>query len=88
MSVLVFAQHRDGTFRKAAWELLSYGKALALQAGAPLIAVAAGAVAEEELRSLGRYGAAKVIGIPSLEKPSSCWDGFKSELEQPWSVYC
>lgn len=68
MSVLVFAQHRDGTFRKAAWELLSYGKALALQAGAPLVAVAAGAVAEEELRSLGRYGAAKVIGIPSLEK--------------------
>lgn len=57
MSVVVFADHHQGTFKKASFETLSFAQSL--QAG-EVIAVVLGNCPDEALKGLGRYGADKV----------------------------
>lgn len=62
MSVLIFADHADGHFKKSSFEALSYGSALASQLGTEAFAVVVGS-ATEDLSSLGRYGVSKVYHL-------------------------
>src|SRR5690349_10461571 len=63
MSVLVFAENWDGKFKKSTYEAVSYGSELAKQAGEPVTAVVVGNVSDQDMKSLGKYGAQKVLSV-------------------------
>ncbi|MBN8701626.1 MAG: electron transfer flavoprotein subunit alpha/FixB family protein [Bacteroidetes bacterium] len=70
MSVLVFAENWDGKFKKSTYEAVSYASEIAKQTGTDVCAVAIGKIADDELKTLGKYGAAKILrsGDESLAK--------------------
>ena len=63
MSVLVFVDHAQGTFKKNAFEAINYAAKTAEQVGGDVIAVVLGAAAESELAALGAYGAKQVLHV-------------------------
>ncbi len=63
MSVLVYTQNWDGKFKKSSFELVSYASEVAKMISSSVTAVSIGTVGETELKSLGRYGANKVLNI-------------------------
>jgi electron transfer flavoprotein alpha subunit len=63
MSVLVYIEHADGNFKKSAFEVVSYAKAIADQSGTNLTAISIGNVEEQQLKELGKYGASKVLTV-------------------------
>ncbi|OZV67195.1 electron transfer flavoprotein subunit alpha/FixB family protein [Winogradskyella aurantia] len=60
MSVLVYTESEKGKFKKAAFEVVSYAKAIADKMGSDVTAIAINANAPE---SLGNYGASKVLNV-------------------------
>ena len=60
MSVLVYAETEGGKLKKAAFEVASYGKAVADQMGSEVVAVSFNA---EDAALLGNYGVNKVLNI-------------------------
>jgi electron transfer flavoprotein alpha subunit len=67
MSVLVYAEHADGKFKKSTFEVLSYAYAIASKTGTTVTAVSIGDVTQEELAQLARYGASGILNV-SLER--------------------
>lgn len=63
MSVLVFVDHTSGTFKKKAFESVNYATETAKKVGGPVVAVALGNIADDELAALGQYGAEKVLRV-------------------------
>ena len=63
MSILVYTENWDGKFKKLSFELVSYAKALADKLNLPVTALSIGNVAEDELKKLGNYGAAKILNV-------------------------
>lgn len=63
MSVLIYVDHTDGKFKKAGFEVASYGVALAKQAGMEAVAVSLGKVDDAEIQKLGNVGIAKVLTV-------------------------
>jgi len=63
MSVLIYTENFDGKFKKANFEIVSYGAEIAKQLGTEAIAISIGNVADDELKLLGNYGAAKVLSF-------------------------
>jgi electron transfer flavoprotein alpha subunit len=61
MSVLIFADSRDGKFPKHTRELVSYGRRLAEALGTDAVALSAGMTDGEEMRSLARSGAQRIF---------------------------
>ncbi|MCI4669732.1 MAG: electron transfer flavoprotein subunit alpha/FixB family protein [Bacteroidia bacterium] len=70
MSVLLFAENSQGTFKKAVYEAATYAYDLAQKMGSELTAVSVGQVSDEELKSLGQYGVSKVYTVSSSELDS------------------
>ena len=66
MGILIYTESENGKFKKSAYELASYGRAIADQLGVELIAVSFN---HEDSSPLGSYGVDQVIQIndPSLE---------------------
>lgn len=60
MSVLVFADHSEGKFKKTAYEIVSFGKQLAKKAETSLVVVTINA---KEVDSLSAYGPDKILSI-------------------------
>jgi electron transfer flavoprotein alpha subunit len=63
MSVLVFTENWDGKFKKSSYELVSYAASVAGMLGTTATALSVGDVAVEELRTLGNYGASKILSV-------------------------
>jgi electron transfer flavoprotein alpha subunit len=63
MSVLVLTEHAQGTFKKKSLEAVQYAAHIAKALGTTVTAVAAGSVSNEEMQSLGAYGAQKVLHV-------------------------
>lgn len=63
MSVLVFAENWEGRFKKSTFEAVSYASAIAKSLGTTAIAVTIGNVSDDDLKSLGKYGASKVLSV-------------------------
>jgi electron transfer flavoprotein alpha subunit len=63
MSVLVFAENWDGKFKKQSFELVSYGRRVAEMLGSSVTVLSIGNVADDELKALGKYGAAKIVKV-------------------------
>ena len=59
--VLVFADHNGGAFKKAAFEVVSYGKKVAEMLSCDCSAVVLGT--SDSAGTLGQYGASKVINV-------------------------
>lgn len=63
MSVLVYAEHAGGKFKKSTYEVISYGYEIARQTSTTVCVISIGDAAKSELESLATYGAAKVLNI-------------------------
>ncbi|MDF1574019.1 MAG: electron transfer flavoprotein subunit alpha/FixB family protein [Bacteroidales bacterium] len=61
MSVLVYTENWDGKFKKLSYELVSYAKTVAALAGGDVTALSIGSVDQDELSTLGNYGASLVL---------------------------
>src|SRR4249920_4139447 len=57
MSVLVYVEATDGKFKKQAFEAVTYGAKVGSMLGVPTHVLCLDAVSEDELKSLGDYGA-------------------------------
>ena len=71
MSVLVYTESWNGSFRKSTFEAVSYANETAKLLGTDVIAVSLGEVSDSELSKLGNYGASKVVSIATIEKGDS-----------------
>lgn len=63
MSVLIYAENADGKFKKSTFEAVSYARAIADQNNTSLIALSIGDVSNDELSTLAKYGADKVLNV-------------------------
>ena len=63
MSVLIYVENWDGKFKKLSYELVSYASQLAKQLNTTAVALSIGNVDEAELKSLGNYGADKILDV-------------------------
>ena len=63
MSVLVYTENWDGKFKKLSFELISYAHEIAKKINTSVVALSIGHVADDELKSLGVYGASKVLNV-------------------------
>lgn len=71
MKILVYTENREGKFKKQIFEMISYASSLAEMAGSEVIALSVGKVADEELKQLSKYGAARIIAIDAEQVPDS-----------------
>ena len=60
-NVLVFAEQKQGQFRKAAFEAVSEGKRLAQALGTQAVALVVGKGVTDGAKVLGKYGADRVL---------------------------
>jgi electron transfer flavoprotein alpha subunit len=63
MSVLVLTEHAQGAFKKKSFEAVQYAAHIANAMGTTVTAVSVGSVSDEEMQSLGAYGAQKVLHV-------------------------
>lgn len=63
MSVLVYTENWDGKFKKLTYELVSYAAGVAKMLNTSVTAVSIGKVADDELKSIGRFGAGKIVNV-------------------------
>ncbi|WP_421919500.1 electron transfer flavoprotein subunit alpha/FixB family protein [Marinifilum sp.] len=63
MSVIAFAKNWNGKFKNSTYELVSYTKELANKLYTNLIVLSIGEVSYDELKTLGKYGADRVIAL-------------------------
>ena len=63
MSVIVLAEHTQGTFKKKSFEAVQYASDIAKAMGTTATAVVLGAAGDAEMQQLGMYGAQKVLNI-------------------------
>jgi electron transfer flavoprotein alpha subunit len=63
MSVLVLAEHTQGSFKKKTFEAVQYAAAIAKETGTTATAVILGTVDDGAMAQLGSYGAQKVLHI-------------------------
>ena len=63
MSVLLFAEHHNGSIPKSVFEAATYGHDLAKTLGTDLKAVSVGNISDEELQKLGKYGVNQVFKV-------------------------
>jgi len=65
MSILVYVENIEGDFKKSAFEVISYAKAIADQTGDTVTAISIGQVSDQNLAKLGNYGASKILNVQS-----------------------
>lgn len=63
MSVIAFAKNWNGKFKNSTYELVSYTKNLANQLNTNLVVLSIGELNNDELKTLGTYGADKIISV-------------------------
>ncbi|HRP88907.1 MAG TPA: electron transfer flavoprotein subunit alpha/FixB family protein [Edaphocola sp.] len=67
MSVLVYIDHNNGTFKKNALEAINYASKTAASVGGEVVALVLGTVSDSELATLGKYGAQKVLKLDNSQ---------------------
>lgn len=79
MSVLVFADHSEGKFKKIALELISYGKSVAKKAQSKLIVAT---INTDEYQELAQYGADKIVQLKDNRLDDFSAKAFSDALAQ------
>ena len=91
--VFVFAETKDGEFRKVTGELLSQFRAVADSLGEPLVAVAVGALPESPAERLAQFGADLLVHLDAPELQTYTSQGFTAavasciKVRQPRGVF-
>ncbi|MDB5024531.1 MAG: electron transfer flavoprotein subunit alpha/FixB family protein [Mucilaginibacter sp.] len=67
MSVLIYTENAGGKFKKSVFEAVSYARAIADQTNTNLVAISIGEVTNEQLSTLGKYGADKVLNASNAQ---------------------
>lgn len=65
MSIIVFIEHLEGKLKKQSREIVSYASQLAEKASQKVVVVGVGDISREELETLSRFGASKIIHCPN-----------------------
>lgn len=65
MKILVYTENWDGKFKKLTAELVSYAAGVAGMTGGEVTALSIGNVSQDELSTLGNFGASKVLDVSS-----------------------
>jgi len=63
MSVLVYCENAGGHFKKSTFEVVSYAAEVASKTGTSLTAISIGDVSNDELQSLSKFGATKILNV-------------------------
>ncbi len=63
MSILVYIENVDGTFKKSGFEAVTYAKTLGGLIGEDVTALSIGNVGQQEIEKLAKFGADKIIKI-------------------------
>ena len=63
MPVLIYAENAEGKFKKSIFEAVSYAKVIADQYNTSLTAISIGDVSTDQLSTLAKYGADKVLNV-------------------------
>jgi electron transfer flavoprotein alpha subunit len=63
MSVLVYCEHSGGKFKKSTFEAVSYAARVASLSSSSLTAISIGDVSPDELNSLSKYGASRILNV-------------------------
>lgn len=63
MSVIVLAEHQQGSFKKKSFEAVQYAAGIAQSMGTTATAVVLGNAGDSEMQQLGQYGATKVLHV-------------------------
>ena len=63
MSILVYVENAGGSFKKSAFEAVSYARATADQNSTTLTALSVGDVDAAQLKTLAQYGADKILTV-------------------------
>lgn len=79
MSVLVYTESEQGTFKKTALEAASYAKAVANQLGTSVTAIA---INVDDTSALGNYGVDKVLSVKSVELDTFNVNAYASTIKQ------
>lgn len=79
MSILIYAESSEGKFKKAAFELASYGKKIAESTGTTLTALTINAPDSSEL---GKYGVDKVLQVSDSALNSFSAKAFADVIQQ------
>ena len=79
MSVLVYTESENGKFKKTAFEVASYAKAVADQLGTTVTAVAVNA---DDVSELGKYGVDKVLNVSNTDLKKFNAKSYASVLKQ------
>ena len=79
MSVLVYTESEQGNFKKGAFEVASYAKAVANQLGTTVTAVAINA---NDTASLGNYGVDKVLNISNAQLDNFNANAYAAAIKQ------
>ncbi|HET7817780.1 MAG TPA: electron transfer flavoprotein subunit alpha/FixB family protein [Bacteroidia bacterium] len=82
MSILVFAENWDGKFKKSTYEAISYGTEIAKQTNSTVTALVIGNVSDDDMKSLGKYGAQKVLSIKNDKLKSMNPSAYASAIQQ------
>ncbi|TYC08477.1 electron transfer flavoprotein subunit alpha/FixB family protein [Bizionia gelidisalsuginis] len=79
MSILVYTESENGKFKKTAFEVASYAKAVADQLGTTVTAVAVNA---DDVSELGKYGVDKVLKVSNTDLKKFNAKSYASVLKQ------
>ena len=79
MSVLVYTESEKGTFKKTAFEVASYAKAVANQLGTTVTAVA---INTDNVSALGNYGVDKVLKVKNAQLDKFNAKGYAEAIKQ------
>ncbi len=82
MSVLVFVENTEGRFKKSTFEIVSFASAIAKQSGSTVTALSIGAVSDDELNKLGKYGASKVLNSTNEKLKTFSTQPYASAIAQ------
>lgn len=82
MSVLVYTENWEGKFKKSTYEAISYAAEVAKSVGGIVTAVSIGNVSDEDLKSLGKYGANAVLAVKDDKLKSLESGAFASVISQ------
>lgn len=67
MSVLIYAESAGGKFKKSIFEAVSYARAIADGLNTNLVAISIGDVSKEQLSTLAKYGADKILNASNAQ---------------------
>ncbi|MDO5971315.1 electron transfer flavoprotein subunit alpha/FixB family protein [Flavivirga aquimarina] len=79
MSVLVYTESEQGTFKKTALEVASYAKAVANQLGTSVTAIT---INTDDASALGDYGVDKVLNVSNAQLESFNANGYAEAIKQ------